>query len=106
VTDLLAVLATGWGLIMAIAPLLQIRRMLHTRSSADVSLGYLAVLQIGFVLWLSYGVSIGNAALMIANTASVLVGVATIAVALRLRRRRSSGVQADATGAGTPAGLR
>ncbi len=84
--DVLAILATGWGLVMAISPVLQVRRMLHTRSSADVSISYFAVLQIGFVLWISYGLSIGNAALIISNAASLVGAIVTVAVALRLRR--------------------
>jgi MtN3 and saliva related transmembrane protein len=91
--NLLAVAATFWGLLMAVAPLLQIRRMHQTRSSTDVSVGYLAVLQPGFVLWMSYGVALGNAALIIANVASLVFGLITIGVALRLRR---SGGQATA----------
>ena len=83
--DVLALLATSWGLVMAVSPALQIRRMLRTRSSADVSIAYFAVLQVGFVLWMSYGASIGNAALIISNAASLLGALATIAIAVRLR---------------------
>jgi uncharacterized protein with PQ loop repeat len=84
-TDTLAVLAAGWGIVMAISPMLQIRRMLSRRSSADVSVAYLAVLQIGFVLWIAYGFSLGNAALIVPNSVALLVGVATIVVARRYR---------------------
>ena len=68
---------------MAISPMLQIRRMLERRSSADVSVAYLAVLQIGFVLWIAYGFSLGNPALIVPNSVALLVGVATILVARR-----------------------
>jgi MtN3 and saliva related transmembrane protein len=40
VVPVLAVAASAWGVLMGIAPLLQIRRMLRERSSRDVSLGY------------------------------------------------------------------
>ncbi len=86
-TDVLAVGATGAGLAMAIAPTLQIRRMLKTGSSRDVSLGYLSLLSAGFVLWFAYGVALGNAAMMISNTASLAVMLVTIWVALMVRRR-------------------
>lgn len=85
-TDLLAVAATAWGLVMALSPILQIRRMRETGSSRDVSIPYLSVLCVGFVLWLAYGTSIGSTALLIANSASLAVMLATIAYALRLRR--------------------
>jgi uncharacterized protein with PQ loop repeat len=84
---------------MAIAPALQIRRMFQTRSSRDVSLGYLLLLTPGFVLWLAYGVSIGNAAIMITNTASLTFMVLTIAIAWLFRRgdgTRASTMDAEA----------
>lgn len=70
---------------MGLSPVLQIRRMLRTRSSRDVSVGYLAVLNVGFLLWVGYGVSIPNVALAIPNLVAFAVGCATIAVTLRLR---------------------
>ena len=84
--DILAVLATGYGILMAISPTLQIRRMRATGSSADLSIGYLVVLQPGFILWLSYGLSIGNPALVISNTTALVFGLLTIVLAIRLRR--------------------
>jgi uncharacterized protein with PQ loop repeat len=87
-TDALAVTAATYGVLMAIAPLLQIRRMLETRSSADVSLGYLWVIEIGFGLWMAYGISLPNLAIVIPNSVALTVGLATILVA---RHFRSSG---------------
>ena len=42
---------------MAVSPVLQIRKIVQHRSSRGVSLGYMIVLLIGFVLWFAYGVS-------------------------------------------------
>ena len=84
-TDALAVAAAGWGVLMAISPLLQIRRILERRSSADVSIAYLAVLQIGFMLWVGYGLALGNVAIVVPNSVAFLVGVATILIALQFR---------------------
>jgi MtN3 and saliva related transmembrane protein len=85
-----ALLAASWGIVMAVSPLLQIRKIIRLGSSRDVSIGYLAVLVIGFCLWIAYGVSIRNAALVVPNSIALSVGVATIVVALRYRggRRR------------------
>ena len=83
---MLAVAATAWGLLMAVAPALQIRRMFQTRSSRDVSIGYLSVLMPGFVLWLAYGLSIQNAAIVITNIASLTFMVLTVAIAWVFRR--------------------
>lgn len=81
----LAVVAATWGLVMAVAPLLQVRRMLRRRSSADVSVGYLVLLLPGFCLWVAYGIASGDAALIVPNTVAALIAAVTIVIALRLR---------------------
>ncbi|MCU1504159.1 MAG: hypothetical protein JWM12_3513 [Ilumatobacteraceae bacterium] len=80
-----AIAAGTWGLLMALSPLLQIRTILRVRSSAGVSIGYLSVLFVGFVLWFSYGLSIGNPVLIFTNIASLVMGAITITIALRFR---------------------
>ncbi|HEY3335377.1 MAG TPA: SemiSWEET family transporter [Candidatus Limnocylindrales bacterium] len=84
--DVLATCATIAGVLMAMAPFLQIRRMRRTRSSNDVSLLYLSMLAGGFVVWLAYGISLGNWAMIISNTASLVFMGITILVALTYRR--------------------
>ena len=84
-TGALGVLAASWGVLMAISPLLQIRRMLARRSSADVSITYLSVLQVGFTLWILYGWALGNPAIMVPNSVALVIGAATIAIAVRYR---------------------
>ena len=61
------------------------RRVAVRRSSADVSVAYLGVLFVGFVLWLSYGVAIGNAPLIVSNVVALTTNVLTIAAVLRFR---------------------
>jgi uncharacterized protein with PQ loop repeat len=56
----LAVAASAWGVAMSFAPLLQIRAIRAHGSSQAVSAGYQKILLVGFVLWLAYGISIGN----------------------------------------------
>ena len=82
----LAVAAAAWGVMMGVSPVLQIRRMLRQRSSRDVSVGYFTILLVGFVLWIGYGIASRNLALIVPNTVALLVGVGTVAIALRLRR--------------------
>jgi len=88
-SDLLAVGATIAGLVMALSPVLQIRRMRRTRSSHDISLQYLGLLCVGFMLWIAYGASIANWVIVGTNTASLSVMAVTILVALRYRRSGS-----------------
>ncbi|HVM70003.1 MAG TPA: SemiSWEET family transporter [Gaiellaceae bacterium] len=82
----LAITASAWGVAMAVSPVLQIRRMVQEQSSAGVSLAYMVVLFVGFLLWLAYGISIANVVLIIPNTVAAFVIVATMVVALRYRR--------------------
>jgi MtN3 and saliva related transmembrane protein len=84
-TTVLAVAAASCGIAMGLSPLLQLRRVAVRRSSADVSIAYLAVLFVGFVLWLSYGVAIGNTPLIVSNIVALTTNVLTIAVVLRFR---------------------
>jgi uncharacterized protein with PQ loop repeat len=86
-SDVLAVLAATWGVGMALGPLLQIRRILAARSSLGVSLAYVGVLVVGFCLWLAYGISIRNAALIVSNVIAVVVGATMLVVAYRFRPR-------------------
>lgn len=89
--SILAVTAAAWGIAMGLSPALQIRQMLRTRSSRDLSVGYFTVLNIGFALWASYGISIPNLAVAVPNVVAFGVGVATIIVALRLRAEERRG---------------
>ncbi len=87
----LATSAAAWGVLMAISPTFQIRKMLHHRSSRQVSIVYFWVLLVGFALWLAYGISIDNWFLIIPNAVAFTVAATTIAVALWYRRRDSGG---------------
>ncbi|MGI8999727.1 MAG: SemiSWEET family sugar transporter [Candidatus Limnocylindria bacterium] len=94
-TDALGVIAASWGVLMALSPILQIRRTLERRSSADISISYLAVLQIGFMLWVGYGIALRNNAIVVPNSVAFLVGVVTILIALRYRRSRHEPARRD-----------
>ena len=98
-TRALAVVAATFGILMGMSPILQIRRMIARRSSSDVSLAYFGVLAVGFVLWLSYGIAIDNAPLIVTNVVAVTVAIATISVAIALRRREGSSATDGAAGA-------
>jgi MtN3 and saliva related transmembrane protein len=82
--------AASWGILMAISPALQIRKMLQHRSSREVSVAYFSVLLVGFVLWIAYGISIENWYLLVPNAVAFTVCATTIAVALRYRVRQQA----------------
>lgn len=82
----LAISAATWGIAMAVSPVLQIRKIVRHRSSHGVSVGYMSVLFVGFLLWLAYGIALGNWAMIVPNIVAAIVIVATMAVTLRYRR--------------------
>ena len=83
----LGVSAAAWGVLMAAAPLLQIRRMMARRSAQDVSVGYFVVLLPGFALWVLYGTVRADWALVVPNSIAVLVTSTTVVATRRLRHR-------------------
>ena len=84
----LAFAAGTWGVLMSLAPLLQIRAMVRAGTSDGVSLGYLRVLLVGFVLWLAYGLARGDLPLIVCNALAAVVGAVSLAVASRYRSDR------------------
>ena len=88
VSTALGVTAASWALVMALAPLLQIREIVRRGSSEGVSIGYFAVLMVGFGLWVAYGTASGDLPLIVPSCVAFLVMGFTIAVALDKRRVR------------------
>jgi uncharacterized protein with PQ loop repeat len=85
ITTGLGLAAATFGVAMGLSPLLQVRHMVSRVSSADVSLPFLLVLLAGFVLWLAYGVALGNAALIVSNAVAITSYTITTAMVMRLR---------------------
>ena len=92
-TTMLGVATTAWGVVMSVAPILQIRRIRSAGTSASISRGHLVVLLIGFTLWLAYGIAIDLLPLVITNAVSL---VATGAWLVEVRRYRPRGHPAAA----------
>jgi MtN3 and saliva related transmembrane protein len=80
-----AFVASSYGVVMAVSPMLQIRAILRSRDSSSVSAGYQRVLLVGFVLWLSYGVASDNWAIIVPNVVAAIVSLATIVITMRYR---------------------
>jgi uncharacterized protein with PQ loop repeat len=85
VTTVFGVSAASWAMLMAVAPLLQVREIRRRRTSAGISIGYFAVLLVGFALWIAYGLARHDLPLVLPNSVALLVTAFTIAVALRHR---------------------
>lgn len=70
---------------MALAPLLQLRLILQRKHSDDVSVGFLAVIVVGVLMWALYGLARKDAFLFIPNLVSVFTNGATAILALKFR---------------------
>ena len=81
-SNTLAVAATCWGVLMALAPLLQVRVIVRERDASGTSKTWIVILIVGFVLWFAYGVSTGSAPLIISNTMSGTVALILLATAV------------------------
>jgi uncharacterized protein with PQ loop repeat len=86
-TSMLATVAIVYGVAAALSVLLQARQMLARHGSCDVSAGFLAANAGGYAIWLVYGLSLGNVAIVVVDAFGLLCGAVTLAVALRLRGR-------------------
>lgn len=86
--DVLAVLTTCWGIVMGLAPMLQLRIIIRNRDAGDTSPSWLVILLIGLLLWLAYGVATGSAPLVITNAVSCAVLVILLATIDCFRGRR------------------
>ncbi len=93
--DVLKTITTITGLMVALSPCLQIRRMFVTGTSDDVSIGYFLLLIVGLCMWVIYGLSNDDVVLWTCNAVGAAVAITTVGVAIRLRR-----LAARATGEG------
>jgi uncharacterized protein with PQ loop repeat len=84
-SELLAFVATGYGVFAALTALLQMRQMLRRRTSCDISARFFASYTGGYAIWLLYGLSVGDIPLILVDAAGLLCGGMTLFVALSLR---------------------
>ena len=87
-TELLAAVATIYGIGGALSVLLQAQQMHARRSSHDVSLRFLATYVGGYAVWLLYGLSMQSIPIVTVNGVGLAAGAVTLGVALRLRSPR------------------
>lgn len=84
---LLSILVTAYGLVMAVAPLLQVRQVVRRRSSEGISILYFGMAAIGLASWLAYGLASGSGPLVVVNAVALVVMVTTVVTAHRFRPR-------------------
>jgi uncharacterized protein with PQ loop repeat len=84
-TQILATVATLYGVGGALSVLLQARQMRARGASCDVSLRFLSTYVGGYAIWLVYGVSIQSVPIVLVHALGLASGAITLTVALKLR---------------------
>lgn len=84
-TQLLATVATLYGVGGALSVLLQARQMRARGASCDVSLRFFAMYVGGYAIWLLYGLSIQSVPIVLVHALGLATGAVTLTVALSLR---------------------
>jgi hypothetical protein len=85
IAQLLAAVATVYGIGGGLSVLLQARQMRDRGSSRDVSLRFLATYVGGYAIWFLYGLSLESIPITAVNGIGLVSGAVTLSVALRLR---------------------
>ena len=79
-TEILAILATVFGVVMAVANLPQTFKIVKRKSCADVSLSTYLLLLPGVFIWFLYGLSLNNMPLITSNLIGFIATFSVIVV--------------------------
>jgi MtN3 and saliva related transmembrane protein len=78
-SELLAILATVFGTLMSLGYFPQTLKIIKRKSSADVSVTTYLIFTPGILIWLLYGISLNNLALILSNVVA-LIGAFSIII--------------------------
>jgi MtN3 and saliva related transmembrane protein len=79
----LTILGLAAGFCTTLAFLPQVLKTWRTRSTADISLGMFLVMVLGIILWLIYGVLLGDLPLIAANSVTLFLAGAILALKIK-----------------------
>jgi uncharacterized protein with PQ loop repeat len=83
--SLTGLLASISGVVMALSPLLQARRVVAIRDSSEVSQAFVCVLIGNACVWILHGVATADAVLVVPNLVTIGAAGATLAIVRRYR---------------------
>jgi len=66
----------------------QLFRVWRRKSAADISLAMFLLFNFGLICWLAYGIGIGSAPIIAANTVTLTLAMAILALKLRYDQRQ------------------
>jgi MtN3 and saliva related transmembrane protein len=79
----LTILGLAAGFCTTLAFLPQVLKTWRTRSTADISLGMFLVMVLGIILWLIYGALLGDLPLIAANSVTLFLAGAILALKIK-----------------------
>ena len=83
--EIMATVATCYGVGAATTTLFQARQMLKSGRSGEVSARFFGAYVTGYAIWLLYGLSIQSLPIMLADGIGLLCGTVTLGITLALR---------------------
>jgi MtN3 and saliva related transmembrane protein len=86
IQEIISVLATVIGVIMAVSGIPQIYRIIKRKSSEDVSVVMMAIVLLGVTVWFVYGIIFNTYPIIIANGVGIVVWGATLVTILKYRK--------------------
>jgi uncharacterized protein with PQ loop repeat len=92
-TQLLTPIVGTFGVVMSVAPLIQVNRVVRRGSSDDIAIGPLYIVVIGTMLWLSYGLASGDPTLVVCNLVGTLVNAVVLTTVFRFRSHRRAAAE-------------
>jgi MtN3 and saliva related transmembrane protein len=85
--DVVTVLGLSAATCTTVAFLPQVIRNWRTKSAGDLSFGTFGLFTFGLVLWLSYGLIIGNVPIIVSNTVTLALNAVNLVQMVKYRAR-------------------
>ena len=85
--DAITVLGLTAAACTTVAFLPQVIKNWQTKSAGDLSFGTFGLFTAGLVLWLAYGISIGNLPIIVSNTVTLVLNAVNLAQMVKYRKR-------------------
>jgi uncharacterized protein with PQ loop repeat len=104
--SLVGPVAAASGVVMALSPLLQARRIRALGDSSEVSAGVFLTMRMNAAIWLTYGAASGNVVIVVPNVCALVTTTLTLLTIKRFCHATGHAAEAAAAGATDPVPLR
>lgn len=84
--DIVNITGIGASIFTAASLIPQLIKLIREKKAEDISVGMLAVLFTGLVLWILYGIQKEDLIIIVANSFSLLVNIITLILTLKFKK--------------------